>query len=418
MKQAFDSRLTPRSICDTGVVSEDYSACMLFRSRVVQNKIVAREMRRFFRSLDYRSRSDGEMAAKKYAEVMWAQRYTRTDGPLEELSNPRAALIADKTRRSDHRSRFYVGLSAGAGRQGFEQLTKRCALVSDTLLLSHHGAGGAFYPVGLQSWVRGPGRSTSRGMSEGPRIPREAYGISCPDLPALGKWILDAEFLLKAGLCWYLPNYSTMRVEGNPGSPRGEFHPWDDVSSYELSTPSRYEAIDYLIEDGRAVDASGAEPIKSQLVRPALRMDLPFLDDVGLRDFSKITIEEFAAYSAFRDFLRQKYLDLDESLNNVQSERELVKLGLEIKDQVRSAHAEMTATHRKRAVSVTGAAIGSVGAILVAVYGPALAAAVATIGAGSGLWGIINAAAENSTRALREDKWHYVWALEKKADRS
>lgn len=60
--------------------------------------------------------------------------------------------------------------------------------------------------------------------------------------------------------------------------------------------------------------------------------------------------------------------------------------------------------------------IGFAGAILVAVYGPALAAAVAALGATGGVWGIIHAATENSTRALREDKWYYVWALAKESN--
>jgi hypothetical protein len=45
------------------------------------------------------------------------------------------------------------------------------------------------------------------------------------------------------------------------------------------------------------------------------------------------------------------------------------------------------------------------GAILVAVYGSALAAAVAAIGVSGGIWGMIHAASENNTRVLREDKW-------------
>jgi hypothetical protein len=97
----------------------------------------------------------------------------------------------------------------------------------------------------------------------------------------------------------------------------------------------------------------------------------------------------------------------------VQSQRELVKLGLHIKDQVRAVRADMHSARRKGAVAASGALIGSVGATLVAVYGPALQAAIAVIGAGGGLWGVLHAAAENSTRALREDKWYFVWVLTK-----
>jgi hypothetical protein len=163
------------------------------------------------------------------------------------------------------------------------------------------------------------------------------------------------------------------------------------------------------------VDTSDVRPVKSRLVRPLLQIDLPFMDGVSIRDFSRITIEEFASYSAFRDFLRLSFLEMDESMNAVQSEDEIVKLGLRIKDEVRSARAEMERVRRRKSVAVTGAVVGSVGAVLVAVYGPALAAAVATLGAGGGLWGIVNAAAENSTRVLRESEWHYVWVLARKS---
>jgi hypothetical protein len=32
------------------------------------------------------------------------------------------------------------------------------------------------------------------------------------------------------------------------------------------------------------------------------------------------------------------------------------------------------------------------------------------------LWGVMNAAAESSSRALRDNEWHYVWVLAKKSD--
>lgn len=71
----------------------------------------------------------------------------------------------------------------------------------------------------------------------------------------------------------------------------------------------------------------------------------------------------------------------------------------------------MQNARRKRAVAVTGAVVG---AVLVAVYGPALVAAVTAVGAGTGgVWGIIHAFGDNSLRALREDKWYYVWVLDR-----
>lgn len=377
----------------------------MFRRKqgVVQNKIVARHMQYFFETLEHEYRSDPEVVAKAYGKLLWGDARTR-------------GLINEKKLS---RSRFYVGLSIG---DDFDELTKRVALISDTLLISHDWAG-KYYELDVQdidptrppdghliSFSHGGsvemhrewGRKQDEQTSQYNRT--TTYGMHCPDLAELGRWLLETEPLLKAGLAWYLPSYSFSTSETEHGV-RG---PWSKLE--------QVEAIDYLIRDGRAVDASGAEPIKSQLVRPILRIDLPFIEGVNLRDFSKITIEEFAAYSAFRDFLRLSFLKMDMALNAVQSDRELLKLSLEIKDQVRSARSEMETVRRKRAVGVTGAVIGSVAASLVAVYGPALEFAIAALGATGGVWGIIHAATENSTRALHEDKWYYVWALAEKSN--
>jgi hypothetical protein len=368
-------------------MNPDYRARMFRRKQeVVQNDIVARRMRKFFRTLKDEHRSEPKAVAELYGNLLW---------------NSARDRLVDEKRLS--RSRFYVGLSTGSSSDDFNELTKRATLISDTLLLSHDWAG-EYHRLGEREKQTKLAPSVG---SVGWHVPdrKTNYGMHCPNLGGLGRWILDAEPLLKAGLVWYLPSYSISRYEIQPG---GTLTP--------ISKLEQVEAIDYLIRDGRAVDASGAEPLKSQLVRPVLRIDLPFIEGVNLQDFSKITIEEFASYSAFRDFLRQSFLDMDMALNAVQSDRELLKLGLQIKDHVRSVHSEMETARRKRAVSVTGAMIGSVGAILVAVYGPALEAAIAAIGARGGVWGIIHATTENNTRALREDKWYYVWALAEKSN--
>jgi hypothetical protein len=347
---------------------------MLHRKRVVQSKIVAALMDEFFWTLKKRDRLKPDLVAKNYGKLLW--------------SGASLSVVNEKQLR---RSRFHICLSTDSINQNFNQLTKRATLISDTLLLSSNWAG-EYYLLG--DGIFGNGELV-------------VYGMNCPNLAGLGQWILDAEPLLKAGLAFYLPSYSASRDSRVNGKV---------VRRAPDVKPKQVKAIDYLIRDGRAVDASGAEPIKSQLVRPVLYTELPFIEGVSLRQFSEITIEEFSSYSGFRDFLRQSFLEMDSSLNSVQSERELVKLSLQINDHIRSVRSEMVKARRRRAVSVSGATIGSLGAILVAVYGPALAAAIAAIGASGGVWSIIHAATENSTRTLREDKWYYVWVLAKESN--
>ncbi len=369
----------------------------MFRGRrVVQDETVAGYMRTFFRDAAFgpSKRDHPSSLARSYGRHLWRELRRDQYPSLRRTSAP-------------FRSRFNISLAtSGAGAVGFEQLTKRVSLVSDTLLLSH-GHSGPFHELGETS-VSTPTIDvySPSVLVDAPDGPTQRYGMYCPDLGELGRWIHSFTPLLKAGLAWYVPTYSMTYGDGY-FSTKNDVEP---IASLDWLT-----IIDFLVEDGRAVDASGEQPIKSQLVRPILEIDLPFVEGVDARTFSKVTIDEFASYSAFRDFLRRRLLDMDDSLNAVQSEREIVKVGLDIKDQIRAAGAEMAKAKRKRALAASGAVVGSVGASLVAVYGPALAAVVAALGAGSGVWGMLNAAADTTPRAIREDTWYYVWVLQKKS---
>jgi len=382
---------------------------MFGRRRVVGNPIVARRMHAFFELTD-EHRGDPVTVAERYGRHLFAP--------------TRHTLIDDKKLS---RSRFYVGIAAGNGQRAFAQLTRRAMLISDTLLLSHNWEG-SYHHLGIRYVLdpentsygsRSPGfgdwRTVAAGAAADSSARAEArqfnnttqtFGMSCPDLEGLGAWILDAEPLLTAGLAWYLPSYSLSQYQ----VVNGERHDRPHEKTRQL------KAVDVVMRNGRVVDGTGQPPLKSHLVREVLRAEVPFVDGVGLRDFGLITVEEFDAFASFRDFMRQSMLDLDPALDGVQSEHAIVKLGLQINDGLRSMRAEMEKARRRRAVAMTGAVVGSVSTTLVAVYGPALATAIAAIGASGGLWGVISAYAENSTRSLKENKWYYVWALSRKAN--
>ena len=356
---------------------------MFGRGSETQNSVVAHQMRSFFRGLPQRKRAQPEEVAKAYGKFLYNKR----------------GRTLDKARRLT-RSRFYVSLSVD--RTELASLTKRCLPVSDTLLLSHQG--GSSHQLGRL-----------RGDLIGNTSSVEYFAMHCPNLTELGRWLLDCEPLLRAGLSWYLPRYSTYEVitlhnhYATRAMRRG-------LSPVYANPPAGTPVVDYLIRDGRAVEASGATPLKNKLVRPVLEIDLPFIDGVSLRDYSAVTVQEFTAFSGFRNFLRLSLLEMDDALNAVQSEAALTRLGLRIEDEVRSLRAQMNQVKRRRAVGAAGAVVGTSAAILLAVYGPALTAAIPVLGAGGGIWQIIQAAAENSPRALREDKWYWVWAIAKRSD--
>ncbi|MGI5412703.1 hypothetical protein ACQEV9_38600 [Streptomyces chartreusis] len=162
-------------------------------------------------------------------------------------------------------------------------------------------------------------------------------------------------------------------------------------------------ALNFLAQSGRAGSVSTGHPVhalKSDVVRPVLHMELPCLEGVGMADFSRITVDHAAACKAFQRSIRYEYLSIDSALGAVESERELIKIAHRIEDEARGIHSQLNAVRRKRAVAVSGVVIGTIGASLVAVYGPAFQSAAAVLGAAGagGIWGIIQSATDNSPR--------------------
>ncbi len=317
----------------------------------------------------------------------------------EEYARQLWRLGAVRTLASDTvDSPYHVAL--GLGKHDLSSFTKRAALVTDTLVLSRELRDARLESNATLSPVEVDG--------SGPAA-RSVYAFTDD---SLGWWLAEAKPLISSGAVWYLPQYLTV-----PGCHSFGVRLNGDASSFD-EIGFEYEAVptlDFLVRDGRAVEASGVNPMKSRIVRPVIQLEIPVIEGTTLGDFSKITMDEFASYASFRDFLRGKMLDLDSSLNAVDSEVELAKVGLEISDQVRDIDSRLRQVRRKRAVQASGAVIGTLGATLVAVYGPALQAVVTSIGAGAGAWAFLNALVENSTRPLRDEKWYYVWALAKKA---
>lgn len=360
------------------------------RAQAIGDKDVARQMRKVFGRFPADSRHDPAAAAKAYGQLMFTPAslgrfgHTQIRGEKQFINKCFNVALRDESCE-------------------FEQLTKRVTLVSDSLLLSH-GPDAPYCHLGENrdtvAFTDGNNLQPSGGDT---RIIH--YGIHCPDLAALGTWLLEAEPLIKAGLAWYLPSYST----------RTEYR-----STYERAAAlpvSQIAAVDYIIRGGKLIDSSESNPVKDRLVRPILQIDLPFIDDVTLRDFSKITVDEFDSYKGFRGFLRTRFLSIGEALNAEQSQLELAKLRLEIEDQVSAMQAELYAAKRKKSLGVVGATVASTAALLVAVEGSVMERVLTTLGlttAGT-FWGAIKDRVENGPRAIQNGKWYYVWILARKS---
>ncbi len=330
----------------------------------------------FFEDLTKEERAAPSATAMKYALAVYG------DG-----SRP----LADAKQKD--RSRFYIGLNVDP--LEFVAITKKAILVSDTLMLSQDSTG-EYVKLGEYTEAH----RIADGASYGVPITHHAeYGMRCTDLEGLGRWILDSEQLMKAGLLWFLPPYVRSTSSGTLG--------WTTQSSFR-------SPVDYLVKDRRAVDASGATPVKSKVIRPILEMEIPYIDGVSLRDFSKITTNEFDSYSAFKNHLRQKLLEMDDAIENTQSATRLAALEEEIKGGVAEVDAKMGVASRARWWASSGATLCTVTVALTAVQDPKLLPLVAATGmSNQGIGNLYERYRETRRKQFRGEKWYYMWTIMK-----
>ncbi|MFE5968495.1 hypothetical protein [Streptomyces sp. NPDC056463] len=377
----------------------------LSRARAVENAVVAGQMRSFFRGLSAETRKDPRLVAQAYGAHLFHRRRRR---------------LVDEKRFAA--SRFHVGI--GVASDDFADLTKRAVLVSDTLLLSHNGAGGRHHVRRLassDSFIPRTEEEDRTGVLPTGTSTTEDLYMRCPDPERLGRWLLQTEPLLRAGCAWYLPTYAVSRHTERHGYAGEPIDPTYEHHSGPVTESDVPGLLDFAATGRRIVAQSHTPAVLSRLVIPVVEeLELPFIDGVSLEEFSKITIGEFDGYRGLRGWMRMELANVDDALDADGRQNELMKIGLRMQDGVRGMQAQMNQVRRKRAVSVTGAVVGTVTASLVAVYGPALQSALTAVvgGAAGGLWGAFQAGADNSPRALRENAWYYVWTLSRKADRN
>ncbi|MFJ2770275.1 hypothetical protein [Streptomyces sp. NPDC087300] len=292
---------------------------------------------------------------------------------------------------------FHVGLTTSQG--DFELITKRMALVSKLLVLSH-GQDAPYCEVRVTG-DRYDGDIGPLDLDAEPTGIRTHVGIHCPDLEALGKWLLRAERLMREGLLFYLPYYSQIRSD-----------PYHENAN-PMPEPSPLDGVSYTLRRGSLIDPDESNPDTTQLIRLILDIDIPFIEGVSLDDFSKITVGEFDSYRRFQNFLQRRLLDVDEALNAIQTERQLLKVRLEIEDGIRAVAAEIKNARKRRAMAAAGAVASSVSAMLIAVNDGVIDQVLPLLGltnAGT-FWGAIVAATENNKRTVQGGHWYYVWVL-------
>jgi hypothetical protein len=345
-------------------------------------------MQSFFQSLEKPTLADPEKLALAYANHFWGKNGWEHRHTHQELQLPKKDPINN--------------VSILAKDTSLSFLTKRVSLVSDTTILTHYKEKPhVFYeyidtPPG--SWGTGADRNDTTSF------------IRCPSLNELGEWLRKCKSLLLQGDVFYFPDIFVHRISQNS-------YDWEEfVDEKEESVGP---LCDLIAENRKIIDLTSNEIPKSSLVQPIIRLDLPYIDNVDLETFSKITADERDAIQRFRDFLRIKFLDLKANEGSESYNANLAKIGIELRDAVRGLNSDFDTLKRKNAFQVTQAVVSATTATLVAINSVALGTLPQVLGTSGGIIGVAVALQQYvSERHKFEDApLYYLWLFSKRMNK-
>ena len=272
-------------------------------------------------------------------------------------------------------------------------LTHRSMLLTDATLMSHQGE-----PT--HSFLKIPDSGGDKHVYRD-----QSLVSSCADLTELGNWLKDYRELLIQGDVFYYPR----------------IHAWETAEDWSFSghvdpTPSLVEGdhlFDALVSSGKVIRRQGDDPVRTKLVQMVAEIELPFVDSVSGRDFSKICCDERQALESFRDFLRGQFLELLANEGSESFARNLARIGIEIRRGTRALARDYRAAHKKTAIQVTGASIGTVVASLVAIDAELYQHLPAIVGVGGGVAAILGLSESLLDRLgkARSDEHYFLWLL-------
>ncbi len=120
-------------------------------------------------------------------------------------------------------------------------------------------------------------------------------------------------------------------------------------------------------------------------MRVIVQLEVPFIDNVDMSDFAKISCDERVYLDKFRDHIREHFIDILGKEGDPFFDKELQKVGIKLRNGTRSLASDIQAMGRKAAFRAAGAVVCTTMATLVAINSSLFQAWSAVLGPGGGL---------------------------------
>lgn len=288
-----------------------------------------------------------------------------------------------------------------------EFITKRTLLISETSILTH-----------IEGNQQQFDYEFSDGHASGFSDDELTYYLKCSDLVSVGKWLKACKPLLVEGKIFYMPNIilNQVRELDYPGVFSRKEYVRQPLQNYVLNVVQDNKK---LVQEGtnKEIETIRFQPkTVSKFIHPLMETEIPFIDNVGLETFSKISVDEAEALDSFRSYLRMKFIDLEATEGSEQQERELTKISFEMQDGVKKLQSDFKSLSRKTAFQATGATVALTTAILVAVNANMFGKIPELLGVSGGVFGVAKMFNDyfSEKSDLKESPYYYLWLFKNK----
>ena len=145
---------------------------------------------------------------------------------------------------------------------------------------------------------------------------------------------------------------------------------YEDEPKFFPSLPypsiSRPPFIDAVAKNKKIAEILTNNIVKTKYLFPITEIKLPLIDNSNINLFPKIVSDERSQIDTFRNYLREKFLDIENKHGSESYYSDLEKIGLDIKKNVEGIGNDLKILSRKRAFQLSGSTVASIVAILVA----------------------------------------------------
>lgn len=311
----FDVWLSAESIIDNQILNNVTSLKDAYKTLMIK----------FFSSIDM-SEIGYEEIAKKYFTYV--------------IDNDK---LFNKLKKNQKVDNLYRNISLLSRDDALDDITRKSMLLTDTTLFGHDPK--SVSKIQFDHKYRGVYRGGDFGHDF-------YYNAHCPNLSLIGKWLINCKPLLESGDLFYYPKLEIKSVFGN-------FFERDPEYTYFEN-----HLFDAVIESQKLLGCYTTNILKNRFIETILSLDIPYIKNVNLENFSKICTDNYSDLEKFKDHMNNKFLEMYNASNGEFALGDIEKLSAQLKCDINKISKDIKNLKSDKAFNAVGGVVATTTASL------------------------------------------------------